>query len=373
MTAPADGEAGGAGMSRRVIVADRGDAGVRLNRVLMRRLADVPRLSRTRVQRWIEAGQVSVGARAVSRVAARVAAGEEISVSFPAPPPRRRPAPEDLPLRVLHEDAGVLVLDKPAGIVVHPSYRHASGTVINAVLGRVAGGDWTPRLVHRLDKPTSGVLIVAKGLEAHRLLSRAWPTPAVRKHYLAIVFGRPPRARGDIRLPLGRDPLDRRRVAVTRAGGRESVTRYRVLAASRGLRAGLSLVQCELLTGRMHQVRVHLAGIGCPVVGDRVYGRARLPRTADPRLAAEVAALARHALHAWRIDLRLQDQAPRHFVAPVPAELRRLLACAGIDADTVLECADQALRGDASRVSARGAGSRPPARPATGAAAGGTG
>jgi 23S rRNA pseudouridine1911/1915/1917 synthase len=348
MITPAGDEAAVDGLSRRVIVADRGDAGVRLDRVLLRRLAGLPRLSRTQVQRWIVGGRVTVGARCVSRVAARVAVGDEIEVCFPTPAARARPAPEARPLTVLHEDDDLLVVDKPAGVVVHPSYRHASGTLLNALLGRAVPDGWTPRLAHRLDRQTSGVLVVAKHLEAHRALVRAWPTRAVRKHYLAIVIGKPPRPRGVIQLPLGRDPLDRRRVAVVHAGGRESVTRYQVLASSRGLRAGVSLVACELLTGRMHQVRVHLAAVGCPVVGDGAYGRSRLPRAADPRLAADVTALPRHALHAWRVDLRLPQRPAACFSAPLPPDLRRLLASAGLDADLLVDRHEAALREDAS-------------------------
>lgn len=325
-----------ADLQRRVIVADRGDAGVRLDRVLLRRLADLPRLSRTQVQRWIELGQVTVGSRPVRRVAARVADGAEIEVLFPAPPRRERPAAEPRPLAVLHEDDDLLVVEKPAGLVVHPSYRHPAGTLLNAVLGRAEASGWTPRLVHRLDRHTSGVLIVAKHLAAHRALSRAWSTASVRKHYLAIVWGRPPKKRGEVRLPLGRDPIDRRRVAVVARGGRESLTRYVLLGSSRGLRSGVSLLACELVTGRMHQVRVHMAALGCPIVGDATYGPRLAPRVADPRLASEAGALTRHALHAWRVELRMPDHRPLAVTAPLPAELRHLLATAGLDADPLL-------------------------------------
>lgn len=324
------------GLVRRVIVADRGDAGVRLDRVLLRRLADVPRLSRTLVQKWTAAGQVAVNGRIVRRVAARVPGGGEIAVWCPAPAPRARPAPEHVPLAVLYEDDQLLAIDKPAGMVVHPSYRHAQGTLLNAVLGRAVPAGWTPRLVHRLDKQTSGVLLVARSPEAHRAVTRAWSTDAVRKHYLALVWGAPPKPRGEIRLALGRDPLDRRRVIVARAGGRDSRTRYEVIARSRGTRAGLAVVRCELLTGRMHQIRVHLAALGCPVIGDRVYGRARPPTAADPRLAALAAAMSRHALHAWRIELRLPARPPRAIVAPMPSDLRALLSSAGLDVEAML-------------------------------------
>jgi len=325
----------GSSLTRRVVVADRGDAGVRLDRVLLRRLADVPGLSRTRAQRWIEAGQVRVAGRGVTRVAARVAAGDEIAVIFPAPPPRRRPQPEPGVLDVIHQDERLLAIDKPAGQVVHPAHRHAAGTLLNVLLHHARTDGWIPRLLHRLDRHTSGVLLVTRSAEAHRALARAWSTPAVRKHYLAICLGRPPRVRGDIRLPLARDPIDGRRVIVAPAGGREAVTRYEVMARSRPPHAGLSLVRCELLTGRTHQIRVHLAEVGCPVAGDGVYGARRRAPDLNPRLGTLVAALRRHALHAWRVALRLPGEPSLDIVAPLPADLRELLAGAGIDPGVV--------------------------------------
>lgn len=324
---------------RHTIVADRGDAGVRLDRVLRRRLAGETGASRTRVQRWITTGAVRVGGRTVLRVATRVAFGDEITVEVAVAAPRQRPKAEAFPLTVLYEDPDLIVVDKPPHLVVHPSYKHPSGTVLNALLGR--GGDegagWTPRLVHRLDRQTSGVLLAAKHLDAYRRLVRAWPTPRVEKTYLAITTGRPARRSGEIRLRLARDPLDTRRVLVSPARGRDSLTRYQVLAASKGLRAGIALVRCELVTGRMHQLRVHLASIGCPIVGDRVYGSSRRAEVADPRLAAAIRSSPRQALHAWRLAVREDgDQQPRVFVAPLPPDLRRLLEVAGIDLDAVL-------------------------------------
>lgn len=326
-------------LSQRTLAADRGDAGVRLDRVLQRHLADVPGMSRTRVQHWIAAGAVRVGERVVRRVSARVAHGDTVTVLFAAPAPRARPQPEAGALSVLYEDEDVLVLDKPPHLVVHPSYKHPGGTVLNALLGRSRdeGGGWTPRLVHRLDKQTSGVLVVARHPGAHERLVRAWHTRLVEKSYLAIVIGRPPKRRGEVRWRLARDPVDPRRVVASPTRGRESLTRYEVLAVSRGLRSGLALLRCELATGRMHQIRVHLASVGCPIAGDRVYGERRSSAVTDPRLLSAVAAMPRHALHAWRIQVRERALGPAlSFVAPLPADMRQLLDAAGIDVETVL-------------------------------------
>src|SRR5262249_42789275 len=163
--------------------------------------------------------------------------------------------PEQGSLDILFEDASLLVVNKPAGIVVHPAYKHVSGTLLNTLLGHTA----TPKLVHRLDKDTSGALLVAKSGEVHARLQRAMTDRRTRKIYLAVVEGRPRKPRGTIALPLGRDIADRRRVVV-REDGRASTTRYAVLRRGREM----SLVQCELVTGRMHQIRVHLAALRCP-------------------------------------------------------------------------------------------------------------
>lgn len=309
-------------------VADRGDARLRLDQVLVRRLTDVPWLSRTRVQRWIDQRLILVNGRPARRAAAPVAAGDRIAVLAPeALEKRAAPAAETGTLEVLYEDEHLLVLNKPPGIVVHPTYKHASGTLFNAVLGHVqrkaapsdiadaadttntsgtAGN--TPRLVHRLDKGTSGVLIVSKTHAAHVALQRAMATGHVRKEYLAVVHGTPRRARGTITLPLGRDSHDRRRV-VARDDGRASETRFDVV----GRGAGMSVMRCDLITGRMHQIRVHLASSGWPIVGDPAYGK-----VGD--------ALTRQALHAWRLSFPHPVSGKRMEVtAPVPQDMETLL------------------------------------------------
>jgi 23S rRNA pseudouridine1911/1915/1917 synthase len=268
----------------------------------MRRVTDVTRMSRSRAQAWIETGAVVVDGARASRPAARVREGATVEIALPDSVEQRvRPAPEDRALAILYEDDQLLAINKPAGIVVHPSYKNASGTMLNAVLGRLRGrSDARPGIVTRLDKETSGVLLVALAPGVHARLQRRAPV----KEYLAIVAAMPPAHRGTIDLPLGRDTRDRRRMIVDEQG-LPSTTRYEVLAADEGL----SLIKCELVTGRTHQIRVHLAAVGWPIAGDAVYG------VADTRIS-------RVALHAWRV--RLDHPAtgqPLEITAPLPDDM----------------------------------------------------
>lgn len=314
----------------RNVTLDRGDAGVRLDRVLLRHLAGTPGLSRTKIQQWIDAGRVTVNGRPAPRAAWRVAADDEVRVEMGAPRPRQRPRAETLPLDVLYEDDDLIVVNKPPGQVVHPSYKHASGTLMNALLAHTP----TPGLVHRLDKQTSGLVIVAKHRAAHAAMQRDMEQRAVDKDYLAVVLGRPSPARGTIDLALDRDPWDRRRVTVRDRGGVPAVTRYERLAWRRPAAAGepaISLVRCRLVTGRMHQIRVHLAAKAWPLVGDPTYGARAAPRFADPALDEAVRGFGRQALHAWRLSLRLPASGARLEVeAPPPDDLRALMASAGL-------------------------------------------
>lgn len=287
--------------------ADRGDAGHRLDHALVRRLHDVSRLSRTRAQSWITSGLVSVDDLVVRRASTRVRDGAAIRVALPASAvPRARPEAESLSIEILHEDTDLLAINKPAGMVVHPSYRNTSGTLLNAVLAHVASGgrSTSPGIVTRLDKDTSGLVLVALTTGGHRIIQRDAGTGAVSKTYLAIVSGRPRRRTGTIRLPLGRDPGDRRRMQVL-DGGLASETRFEVLDTA----GTYALLRCHLVTGRTHQIRVHLAASGWPIAGDRVYG------AAHDRLA-------RQALHAWRLTLpHPTTREPLAITAPVSADL----------------------------------------------------
>jgi 23S rRNA pseudouridine1911/1915/1917 synthase len=308
--------------------ADRGDTRLRLDQVLVRRVTDVWRLTRTTAQRWIAAGAVRVDGQVASRASARVREGAAIAVALPASAVlRARPAAEPLELSVLYEDSSILVIDKPPGLVVHPSYKRLSGTLLNGVLWRLRGRtSQQPGILTRLDKDTSGLVVVALTPDVHAALQRDAGAGRISKLYLALVHGIPRPESGRIALPLGRDPLDRRRVVVT-PGGAPSETRYELIATGSLTADGraASLVRCELVTGRTHQIRVHMQASGWPVVGDTVYrGEAG---TADPPAAA----LARQALHAWRIALpHPVTREPLHFEAPLPDDMRTFASSAGI-------------------------------------------
>jgi 23S rRNA pseudouridine1911/1915/1917 synthase len=261
---------------------DRGDARLRLDQVLVRRVTDVTRMSRSRAQDWIESGAVRVNGSIASRPSIRIREGALVEVALPESAEQRtRPLPEEGTLDILHEDEHLLALNKPAGLVVHPSYKNVSGTLLNAVLWRLRDRhDVRPGIVTRLDKDTSGVLLVSLTPGVHAALQR---TP-IRKEYLAVVSGVPRPPSGTIHLSLGRDSEDRRRVVVV-PDGLPSVTRYEVLSSSNGI----SVVRCELGTGRTHQIRVHMAASGWPLIGDGTYG------VPDARLT-------RQALHSWRVS-----------------------------------------------------------------------
>ncbi len=279
-------------------------------------VAQFPAHSRSRIQHWIRDGRVLVNGRAARKAGQILEGGEQVTVHLP-PPGDTDLRPEPIPLDILFENADVLVVNKPAGMVVHPAAGHASGTLVNAVLAHVpdlegVGGERRPGIVHRLDKDTSGVIVIAKNDRAHRWLQSQFKERQTHKVYLALVDGAPPTPRGRIEAPIGRDTTHRQRMRVVPPGkGREAVTEYFTRETFRQY----TLLEVHPVTGRTHQIRVHLAFLGCPVVGDTVYGRRR------PTLD-----LNRHFLHAWRLTIRLPDeQAPRTFEAPLPVELERAL------------------------------------------------
>jgi len=286
--------------------------------VLFRHLTHVRGASRNRIQRLIAEGAVVLNGQTVTRASLRVTAGDSLSIQLPERRPRSKPQPEALPLDILHEDDELLVVNKPAGQVSHPAFKNASGTLLNALLAH-ASGRWTPALVSRLDKGTSGLVLVAKRADVHASLQRLSQRNGVEKDYLAVVRGKPP-ARGTIDLALDRDPWDARRVTVRDRGGVPSVTKFeRLSTALVGPRDVYSLVRCRLVTGRTHQIRVHLSSKGWPIVGDTVYGRAgELPGTRP--------LIGRQALHAWRIALvHPTTGAWLEVFAPIPADIHSLL------------------------------------------------
>jgi 23S rRNA pseudouridine1911/1915/1917 synthase len=216
---------------------------------------------------------------------------------------------------------------------VHPTYRHTDGTVLNALLWQAR--EWRasdrPSIVGRLDKHTSGIVVAAKSSRAHAGLQRALASAAADKRYLALVYGRVGAARGTIDLRLGRDPRDRRRVLASAATGAASVTRYERLGRVVASPVGLALLACRLVTGRMHQIRVHLAASGWPIVGDAKYGRPLWQEVGDAPLRDELSGFTRQALHAWRLEVRHPlTGAPLRIEATIPDDMRRLLTAAGL-------------------------------------------
>jgi 23S rRNA pseudouridine1911/1915/1917 synthase len=291
---------------------------VRLDKVLAGRLAD---LSRSAAQRLIEAGRVTVNGEPV-KASYKVSPGDQVVADLPSDEPPGL-VPEAIPLEIVYEDQALLVVDKPAGMVVHPAPGHPGGTLVNALLAHCpelsTSGDERPGIVHRLDRDTSGLILVAKSNKARRALQRQFKERQVSKAYLALLDGHLQPAWGRIEAPVGRHPQHRQRMTVL-AGGREAITEYHVLeqfAHQVGPAAGdYTLVEAQPLTGRTHQIRVHFASIHHPVVGDEVYGRRR------QRLP-----LSRQFLHARRLGFRHPLTGERlSLEAPLPAELSAVLA-----------------------------------------------
>ncbi|MDW8479145.1 MAG: 23S rRNA pseudouridine(1911/1915/1917) synthase RluD [Xanthomonadales bacterium] len=288
-----------------------------------RALAELfPEYSRSRLAAWIRAGRARLEGE-TARPAARVLGGERVELE-PEAEPDRRVLPEPIPIELLHQDPDLIVLCKPAGLTVHPGAGQPAGTLQNALLHHDPGLARLPRagIVHRLDKDTSGLLAVARSLEAHAALTRALAERRLLREYLALVQGVPV-AGGTIAAPIGRHPRDRLRMAVVE-GGRPAVSHFRVLERF----AAHALLAVRLETGRTHQIRVHLAHAGYPLVGDPLYGgRPRLPRGCDADLAAALGGFARQALHAARLELEHPRSGERlRFEAPPPADLAALLA-----------------------------------------------
>jgi 23S rRNA pseudouridine1911/1915/1917 synthase len=289
-----------------------------------------PELSRTAVQTLIKDGRVTVNGRA-ARAALKVSAGDALIVTLP-PPRTVALEPEPLPLAIVYEDADLLVVDKPAGLVVHPGAGVAAGTLVNALLHHdpaiaTVGGPGRPGIVHRLDKDTSGLLVVARTARAYRSLVESLAAHHVRRTYGALVWGVPRPAEATISTRLGRDPRHRQRMAVLERGGREAVTHYRVVEAF----GVASRLEIGLETGRTHQIRVHLAHRGHPVVGDPVYGgRGKKLLSADARQRSLATALLqdlrRQALHASALELlHPVTGQPLRFSSPWPGDLTQAL------------------------------------------------
>jgi 23S rRNA pseudouridine1911/1915/1917 synthase len=288
------------------VAADK--AGMRLDRFLAGALDG---LSRSRLKALIGEGRVRTGAgpgeRPLSEPDYRVRVGEIFSVAVPPPEPAI-PRPQSMPLDVVYEDDALIVIDKPVGLVVHPAPGHADGTLVNGLLhhcrGSLAGigGVTRPGIVHRLDKDTSGLLVAAKTDAAHRGLAEQFAVHDVERAYKALVWGRPRPPEGEITGNIGRDPRNRKKMAVVEKGGKKARTHYRL---ERAFAADVSLVDCRLETGRTHQIRVHMASIGHPLVGDPLYGRRRRAKALLPaNVRAALESRKNQMLHAYLIGFR---------------------------------------------------------------------
>jgi 23S rRNA pseudouridine1911/1915/1917 synthase len=303
----------------------------RLDKLLVAACSD---LSRSRIQSLIESGAVTVAGKVERRASRLVEDGACVEMILPDLPPKAGLLPEDIPLSILFEDDDLLVLDKPPGIVVHPAPGHHSGTLVNAILHHCragissAGDPLRPGIVHRLDRDTSGVLVVAKSDRAHESLARQMKRHTIEKEYVALAAGRPKVRKGEIHLAIGRDPKDRKKMKAFSEAAPPAIRDARTLYAidSEWPALGLSLLRLRLVTGRTHQIRVHLAAIHCPVVGDPVYGHPGYEKVKDARLKKALASFPRQALHAESIAFH--HPATNEwvkFTSPMPEDLRRLV------------------------------------------------
>ncbi|VVE87250.1 RluA family pseudouridine synthase [Pandoraea bronchicola] len=298
-------------------------AGERLDKALAQCF---PEYSRSRLQAWVEDGRVTLDGE-TAKVRQKVAGGEAVLITPAALPEQLAFAPEPVPLDAIYEDATLAVFNKPAGLVVHPAAGNWSGTLLNGLLHRYgqAAAD-LPRagIVHRLDKETSGLMVVARTLIAQTDLVRQLQARTVKRHYAALVWGRPPQ-RTVVDAPIGRDPRERTRMAVVPGqGGKPARTRVVTLASAEWGGSPVSLVLCSLDTGRTHQIRVHLSHLGHSLLGDPLYK----PRHKRPALPGD---FARQALHAWRLGLiHPEDGRSMHWQAPLPEDMRELMTALGL-------------------------------------------
>jgi len=285
----------------------------RLDKFLVSKLPD---LSRSRIQNLIENGKVTVDGEIPNKTGFNLARGMLVEIQIPAPEPSKL-TPENIPLDVIFENEDILVINKPAGMVVHPAAGHSSGTLVHAVLAHApeiegVGGEKRPGIVHRLDKNTSGVIILAKNDRSQQWLQNQFQDRQVGKKYIALVDGHPATPKGRVETPIGRDPSHRQRMAVTPPHkGRPAISEFRTLESF----DHHTLLEVSILTGRTHQIRLHMAFIKCPVVGDTIYGRRQ------PSLP-----LQRQYLHAKELAIIVPGEvSPRVFEAPLPAELQQII------------------------------------------------
>ena len=291
----------------------------RLDKLLIERFPD---FSRSRIEGLIKSGFVTVNGAKAEKAGMKVAESDAIEVEIPPPVPAI-PEPEDIPLDVVYEDADMLVVNKAPGMVVHPAPGHFTGTLVNALLHHCPdlsgiGGVARPGIVHRLDQDTSGLIVVAKSQRAMDSLVKAFAShTAIEKTYLAICHGRPRLESGRIENLIGRHPVDRKRMAIVQRNGKNAITNWRVLTTQQDTaQSGVSCLECKIETGRTHQIRVHTASLGCPVIGDKQYGKSALDKRLSP-------VPLRQMLHAWRLTLwHPVESRKMTFTAPLPDDMR---------------------------------------------------
>ncbi len=314
------------------------EAGLRLDVFLHRR---VPDSSRSSLKRLVEEGRVSIDDRS-TRASRMLRVGERVSLKIPPPPPPL-PIPQEIDFDLIYEDETLLVIDKPAGLVVHPGAgNHSGGTLVNALLSHTdqlsrEAGDYRPGIVHRLDRETSGLIVIARNDDAHRRLAAQFKARIVKKEYLALAHGAPLDREGTIDAPLGRSLVDRKKIAIRHDNiGKRSITQWRTI----GTLGKFTWFRCFPVTGRTHQIRVHLKSIGHPIACDYHYGRERELTLSDalrrkPQ-GKELPLLERHALHAFRIALRHpEDGRPLQFEAPLSPDLDALWSASAIDQEAL--------------------------------------
>ena len=318
------------------LIVAAAESGTRLDTYLAAAITD---MSRSRAKALILKGHVSVGGATIVEPKRPVKSGETLSVTLPPPEPAA-PAPEKIPLAIVHEDDALVVIDKPAGLVVHPGAGTRSGTLVNALIAHCGdslsgiGGVARPGIVHRLDKDTTGLMVVAKTDRAHQILSAQFAdhgrSGPLERGYRALVWGAPAGFEGTVDAALARSKTNREKMSVVKSGGRHAVTHYRVEARYGAKQAApnAALVDCRLETGRTHQIRVHLASIGHPVIGDRTYGAGFLTKAETlPDPARGVAAgFSRQALHAWLLAFEHPETgAELRFQSVLPTDMDILM------------------------------------------------
>jgi len=307
---------------------DPAETGTRLDKWLA---AQLPELSRTRIKALIEGGMVSSQGSTIADPSHRVKSGQTFRVGVPPDAPAE-PQPQAIALTVIYEDDDLIVIDKPAGMVVHPAPGNPDETLVNALLAHCGeslagiGGVRRPGIVHRLDKDTSGLMVAAKTDIAHRSLSAQFAAHTLERAYRALVWGLPNPRKGEVEGNIGRNPRDRKKMAVVTGGGKSALTRYEVLRSFAG--GAVSLVECRLATGRTHQIRVHMTSLGHPLVGDPSYGRSRANRmgTLPAEARQALAGFPRQALHAYLLGFSHPTKGyALSFESAMPLDINQLL------------------------------------------------